>query len=201
MIIKSKYLPIASGSALGAIKIGSGLSIDGGGVVSVAEVEAAYTVLYSSQSLDSPLVADWAVASNAALSTDASNAGIIVRLFGDSAENGAGTQALTVPTGTTDLKISIHWRAITDPGSTVGVVWKLYHRSQNSTVSAWSSLVLDTASVSNTEWQNTSQTISLSTLGIITGDKIQFELTRTPTATADTLAGNAALESIVLEFA
>lgn len=38
MIIKSKYLPIASGSALGGIKIGSGLSIDGSGIVSVSGI-------------------------------------------------------------------------------------------------------------------------------------------------------------------
>jgi len=160
-----------------------------------------YSLLYSAQSLDSPLAADWAVASNAAISNDSSNSAITVRLFGDAAENGAGTQAITVPTGATSLKISIHWRAVTAPGSTVGVVWKLYHRSQNSTVSSWSSQVLTTASVSNTNWLVTSQTTTLSTLGITAGDLRQFELTRTPTATEDTLTGNAALESIVLEFA
>jgi len=165
-----------------------------------ADGAAGYLYQYTAQALESPFDADWAVNSNAAISADASNAGIVVRLFGDSAESGAGTQSVVVPDNVTDMIISLHWRAVTAPGGTVGCVWKLYHRSENNTVSAWSNQVLNTASISNAEWKSTSQTISLSTLGITAGDKRQFEITRVPTEAEDTLAGNAALESIVLEF-
>jgi len=159
-----------------------------------------YKYVYTAQSMESPLVADWALATNAALSNDATNAGITVRLFGDASEAGAGTQLVMVPGTATSITITARWRAVTSPGAAKGVAFKLYHRLEGTTVGAWGNYLLTTATTSDDTWQMFTQTILLSTLGITAGDYRQFEITRLPTDAGDDLVGNVALEMIVLEF-
>lgn len=185
---------------VGADAAGSASAVAGNLAAALASRPLARYML-PAQSLDSALGTGWAVNANAPVDGSTDSA---VRVFGDAAEAGVGTPALLIPTGSTSLKITTHWRAQTSPGASAGVVLKLYSRSQNNAAatSAWTAgTALATVTTSDATWNLDTETITLSTLGITAGDVRQFQITRTPTATEDTVTGNVLLESVTLEVA
>jgi hypothetical protein len=160
--------------------------------------------VFGADQLLSPNNSDWTVNALAPLAADSNDAGLPVRLFDDTTEEGVGFQT-TVPPNTTNLIIKMISRAETAPAGarTVGV--KLYNRGvpDDSAVESWSSgtALNDVDIPANENWQYDEQTISLSSLGITAGEFTQFELTRVNPSAGTELTGDWALLRIALEFA
>jgi hypothetical protein len=152
---------------------------------------------------DEPNNADWAVPVFAVIGADSINAMMVTRRFSDAAELGLGFD-LPIPAGATSLTLSLVWRAQIAPGGAVGVQPALYRRQipNNAALPAWSAaLVLAALAVpTNTNWQYSSETIALATLGLTAGLNAFFELTRQPTAAGDTLVGDWDLYRAVVTF-
>lgn len=152
---------------------------------------------------DEPNNADWIVPTIALIGADSVNAMMVTRRFADSAEQGAGFD-LPIPALATSLTLSLVWRAQTAPGGAVGVQPALYRRQipSNAALPAWSAALLLTvlAVPTNTNWQYSSQTIPLATLGLTAGLNAFFELTRQPAAAGDTLVGDWNLYRAVVTF-
>jgi len=154
--------------------------------------------------LDSPNNADWAVNALAPAATDSNNSALVVRLFDQTTEEGVGF-TLEIPTGFTNIVVGLRSRAETSAGSNLGVVPKLYVREMpdNAAVESWSAgtdMTTITMGTSNEFFQYDSQTIALSTLGLVAGRVAQFELTRNTGAGGDILVGDWALLEIRVSF-
>lgn len=158
---------------------------------------------YTAESLDNPVTADWAVNALAPATADSNNSGLTVRLFDDTTAEGVGG-TLRIPPEAVNLIVRFASRAETAPGSAQTVRPGLYVREMpdNAAVEAWSSVTLLTALniPTNENWQYDSQTIALTTLGLVAGRTMQFELTRVPTDASDTLTGDWALLGFTVEF-
>jgi hypothetical protein len=128
---------------------------------------------------------------------------MVTRRFADSAEQGVGFD-LPIPAGATNMTLGMIWRAQVAPGGAVGVQPQLYRRQipNNAAMPAWSSaLALTVLAVpTNTNWQYTSETISLVTLGLTAALNAYFELTRAPAAAGDTLVGEWDLYRLTVAF-
>lgn len=154
--------------------------------------------------LDYPNNSDWAVNALAAPVADSNNAGLTVARFDDTTEEGVGFE-ISVPTGKTNIKLSLKSRAETGPGGVVAVVPKFYNRGvpNNLAVESWTSGTLLTAlsfPVTTEFFQYDSQTFTLASLGITAGELTQFQLTRVGTDGGDTLVGDWTLIEILVEF-
>lgn len=170
-----------------------------GGVPITVGSQVIRKFVFDACALDSPVNSNWAVNALAPASPDPANAGLIVRLFDDSTQEGVGF-TLNIPTGAVNMTIRFKSRR-RSAGSTQTVIPNLYRRSipDNSTVTSWSSALSLTALSfpNNTNFQYDEQTITLATLGLTAGQTVQFELTRNP---ADTLSGDWALLQVEVEF-
>lgn len=155
-------------------------------------------VVFYADHFDNPYTSNWAISNIAPATQDSTNSGLSVRAFDDTTEEGVGFM-FTIPTGVTSVTFTFKARLGSTQSTSRGLVMKLYKRSigNNSSVSGWSSVVLNTMTFSNTtNFQYFSSTYSLSSLNLTAGTLYQFELTRTGTAGADTITGDVRL----LEF-
>ena len=156
-------------------------------------------VVFSACSLESPVNADWAVNALAPATPDSNNAGLTVRRFDDTTDEGVGF-TVEIPSGTTSLTFRFRSRAETAPGGTVTASLDLYRRSlpDNGAVGAWSSALAltDISLPTNENWQYDEQTITLATLGLTAGEIAQFELVRD----GGTLSGDWTLLRLEVEF-
>ena len=133
-----------------------------------------------------PINSDWAVNALAPASADTNNSGLIVRRFDDTTEEGIGF-IIEIPDGATNIVLDFVSRAETAPGGAQTVNTKLYVREMpdNAAVESWSAGTNLTAlsMPANENFQYDSQTIALTTLGLVAGRVAQFELTRLGTGT------------------
>lgn len=187
----------------GAIADGEVLTRSGTSIVGSAVAGMAAPRLFYADQLDNPNNADWTVNALAPASADSNNAGLTVRLFDDTIEEGVGF-ILSVPAGVTSITLRFKSRAETTPGGAVGVVPTIYNRNipDNAAVGAWTAGTDLTALAFTTNefFQYDSQTITLAALSITAGNLTQFELTRNGAAGGDDLVGDWALIEIQVEF-
>lgn len=161
---------------------------------------------YFAASLDTPVNSDFVVNAIAATVTDPTYASLNVRSFSNSVEQGVAT-LISIPTGATTLTIKIRGRAQTAPGAAAVVQPRLYYRllPNNSAVGAWSAAqeLANIAIPTNANFQYSTQTILLSTLGMSAGNLYQLELTRRVVGVTGgtNLAANYLLAELTLEFA
>lgn len=159
---------------------------------------------FDAAQLVSPVNSDWAVNALAPMSADSNNAGLAVRLFDDTTEEGVGFQT-HVPFGVTKLIMELRSRAETAPGAARTVGLKLYNRAipDNGAIGSWSSgeQLTDISIPANEYFQYDFQEIALSTLGITPDDETQFELTRVDPSAGTELTGDWALLCVQLRFA
>jgi hypothetical protein len=170
---------------------------------SAGETSGSPSILNASQ-FDSPVSADWAVNALAPASADSNNAGLTVRLFDDTAEEGVGFQE-TVPAAATSMVLQIKSRAETAPGGAEAVVPRLYFRAipNDGAVAAWSG-GFDLTPIdipTNENFQYDMEAITLAALGLTAGSLFQFELTRNTGAGGDTLTGDWDLLELQVSFA
>ena len=158
---------------------------------------------YSAAELVSPVNSNWTVNAFAPLSADSVNAGLSVRRFDDTTQEGV-SWAETIPLGATNLTLYFKSRAQTAPGGTVAVVPALYRRTigDNSAVGAWSAATnISSLSIpNNTNYQYATRTLTLSSLSLTAGTFVQYELTRVGTNGSDTLTGDWVLLELGVEY-
>ena len=153
--------------------------------------------------LDDPVNDDWAVNALALASADSNNAGLMVRLFDDTTEEGIGF-SISIPNGAEKIVFDLVSRADTAPGSAKAVVPKVYAREipDNVAVESWSSGIDMTAIdiPTNENFQYDHQELDLTTLGLVGGRAAQIELTRNTGAVENTLVGDWALLLVEVLF-
>jgi hypothetical protein len=132
--------------------------------------------------LENPNNADWTVNALAPASADSNNAGLTVRLFDDTVEEGVGF-TIEVPSGATNIVFDFVARAETAPGVVNTVGLDIYNRGipDNAAVQAWSvaTALTDIDIPTNEFFQEDTQSVALATLGVTAGETTQFELVRT----------------------
>lgn len=148
--------------------------------------------------------ANWPVTNAATIAADQTHLTLQVRQFDDSRSEGVGMTAL-VPSGASNLKISIIGRPRTAPSGTVAAVFKIYLKRypMGSTPGAYSAAIgLNNISIASgvTAFSQTDTTLSLSTLGLTSGDMIQIELIRAGANASDTLVGDFNAAAFKLEW-
>lgn len=160
---------------------------------------------FFANSLDSPNNSDYAINALAPVTTDPTYASLNVRSFSNTVEQGVGC-LVSIPTGATQVIFKIRGRAQTAPGVASVVQPRLYYRllPNNTAVGAWSA-AQELANISiptNANFQYSSQTVLLSTLGLTAGNLYQFEITRRVSGVTGTnLAANFLMPELTLEFA
>lgn len=171
---------------------------------SIVEAFAAFgDFQFAPLQLENPNNSDWAVNALAPAAADSINAGLTVRLFDATTEEGVGF-LLQVPATATDMTISFLSRASIAPAGARTVGLNLYQRSlpDNAAVDAWSGgLQLTDIDIPNSNlFQADSQIITLATLGITVGEVTQFELTRINPTGGVELVGDWVLAHIRVSF-
>jgi hypothetical protein len=160
---------------------------------------------YFANSLDTPSNADFAINALAPVTTDPTYTSMNIRSFSNTAETGVACMC-SIPTGATSVTVKIKGRAQTAPGVASVVQPRLYYRNipNNAAVAAWSA-AQELANISiptNANFQYSSQTITLATLGLTAGNLYQFEFTRRLTGVTGTnLASFFYMSELTLEFA
>ncbi len=151
----------------------------------------------------SPNNSDWIVNALAPLSADSNNAGLSVRLFDDTLEEGVGFNVL-IPAGVKYVDVKTISRAETAPAGARTVGLKLYNRAitDNGSVDTWASgILLDDIDIpTNENFQYDTYTITLPASGITAGELTQFELTRVDPVGGTELSGDWALLRLDVEF-
>jgi hypothetical protein len=139
------------------------------------------------------------------LAADTNNAGLSVRRFDDSTEEGVGFDSF-VPTGATTIVLDIIARP--EVAATVigddDIQMRLYGRSipDNTTMGTWTGVNLASIDIDlNTEdWVYRTLTASVTGIGLTGGEHAQFELTRDGGAGGDDLVGDWDLLNLRLSF-
>lgn len=113
--------------------------------------------------------------------------------FDDTVEEGVGFDA-EIPAGRTSMIIGLRSRPETGAASNLDVIPKIYCREQPDAAAeeAWTTgtaLTKITMGTSNEFYRYNEQTIALSTLGLVSGRMVQFEITRDAPNASDTLVG------------
>ena len=178
-----------------------GVTNTGGGTATVS-IGSRFT--FFSASLDSPNTSDWAVNTNAALTTDPSFTSLNVRSFSNTVEQGVGV-LVSVPPGATQIKFKFRGRPQTAPGTASVVQFRGYIRQlpPNSAVGAWSAPIeLPNLSIpTNANFQYYEETGPLSAIGMVADRMYQIEITRRVSGVTGTnLASNFLLAEMTLEF-
>lgn len=177
-------------------------SVNGGAYVSLMVFPEFQ--LFADQ-LENPNSADWTVNALAPAEADDNNAGLTVRAFDDTAEEGVGF-TIDIPSGATNMIVSLRGRARTAPGAARTVGIKLYNRGvpNNAAVQAWSAAkqFSDLDITTNEFFQyDTEATFSLASVTVTAGESTQFELTRDPTPVGGTnLVGDYLLHYLKISF-
>jgi hypothetical protein len=151
---------------------------------------------------DNPNSADWAVNALAPAGADPSNAGLIVRAFDDTAEEGVGN-FIEIPSGALNLHLEVKYRAASSPGSLKGIVPKLYFRriQDGSATGAWNAgITMSRFEMSDATWTYGTLSDSLSTLGMVAGNLYQIEYTRNGADGSDDLAGDFLVLYLTIRF-
>ncbi len=153
--------------------------------------------------LENPVTADWTVNALAPAAADSNNSGLTVRLFDDTAEEGVGF-IVEVPTGATNIVFDFVARAETAPGAVNTVGLDIYNRGipDNAAVQAWSAstALTDISIPTNEFFQEDTQSVALSTLGVTAGETTQFELVRTLPGAGTDLTGDWAMLLVKVSF-
>ncbi len=153
---------------------------------------------------ENPNNADWTVNSLAPAEADDNNAGLTVRAFDDTTEEGVGF-TLEVPSGVTSMTIRFRGRAKTGPTAPADDVGlRLYNRGipDGAAVQAWSiaqAFAVVSLPATTEFFQYDEETFTLAALGVTAGEITQFELTRNP-GIANDLAGDYLLHEIQVEW-
>lgn len=198
------------GTAFTRVNFTSGATVtDAGGGTANVEItggasSAAARFSYFANSLDTPNNSDYAVNSISPVTTDPTYNALNVRSFSNTVEQGVGF-TVSIPAGVTNMVIKLRGRPATAPGATSVVQPRLYHRRfpSNAAPGAWSA-AQELANISiptNAFFQYSSQTIALSTLGLVADSLYQMELTRRVTGVSGTnLAAAFLLAELTVEF-
>jgi len=162
------------------------------------------TFHFFADQFDSPNTADWAVNNSTRAFADSNNSALTVREFDDTSEEGVG-MIIEIPTGATNIVISLRSRPETGAASNLGVVPKLYVREMpdNGVVESWSAgtdMTAITMGTSNEYFQYDTQTIALTTLSLVAGRIAQIELTRNTGSGSDTLVDDWNLLELKVSF-
>ena len=198
----------SAGNADGIADVAAGQVLTSIGATSKPAWAAPSSVMFPkfhfyADQFDNPDDADWALATDlsAPAVADSINAGLTVRRFDDTVEEGVGFP-LRVPTGAVNIKFTFMSRAQASGGG--NVVPKIYEREIQdagaptafSTGNDLTALVFGT----NTNFNEDTETVTLASLGLAAGQIHQIELTRNVGAGGDTLTGDWDLFEIVVEF-
>ena len=140
---------------------------------------------------------DWSINGNAPWSADSNNSALKIRRHDDTAEEGWGIM-WHVPEGTAKMKLYLRNRAETAPtGSAAGVGVTLHYRAlgDNGAVGSWIEydLPTDVSLPQSVEyWQYDNWELDMASLStpITPGTTYQFQITRNPSDTGDTLTGD-----------
>jgi hypothetical protein len=167
---------------------------DAGSNVSTINIGSRFT--YFAASLDSPVNSDFAVNANAAIVVDPSNPSILVRQFSNTTEQGVGF-LISIPSSASSITFKIRGRAAAAPATVSVIQPKLYVRQipNNAAIGSWAagvSLGLITFQT-NTYFQYSNQSYTLSSLGLTAGSTYQLELTRPTTVSSGTALASAFL--------
>jgi hypothetical protein len=159
---------------------------------------------YFANSLDTPSNADFAINALAPVATDPTYTSLNIRSFSNTTETGVAC-VVSIPTGATSVTIKIKGRAQTAPGAASVVQPRLYYRNlpNNAAVSTWSAAqeLANIAIPTNANFQYSSQTVTLATLGLTAGNMYQLEVTRRVTGVTGTnLASFFYMAELTLEF-
>jgi hypothetical protein len=168
------------------------------------EVSKIEEKIFDADNVNLTNTADWAVNSAAGTAADSNNSGLgDVLLFDDTTEEGFCVKILP-PSNAVNIVFTPVSRAETAPGAAKQIVLKLYNRGikDNVTVESWSAGTELTAIdiPTNEYWQQDSQSIALSTLGITAGELTQLQLTRNPAAASDDLVGDLSVVKVGISF-
>jgi hypothetical protein len=184
-----------SGQAVGVVDAGSGTT----------NITIGSRFTFFANSLDTPVNSDFAVNAISATATDPAFAALNVRSFSNTVEQGVAC-LVSIPPGATTIIMKLRGRSQTTPGVASVVQPRLYYRRlpNNAAVGAWSA-AQELANISiptNQNFQYSTQTIALSTLGLLADNLYQFEITRRVTGVTGTnLAANYLLAELTIEFA
>lgn len=164
--------------------------------------ELVFVRTYTADQLEFPTNSDWFENDGCPLAADTLNAGIKVRLCGDSNQEGFGIGE-RVPVGATGLIVTSLVRANTAPGVSTSIFLDLAARTManGAATSAWSSAInLSTITIPTaTTWvQTTHTTVPLASLGATAGDAVQLQFVRD--VASDSLVGDLATRQIVIEW-
>ena len=112
---------------------------------------------------------------------------------------------IEIPTGATNIIFGLRSRAETAAASNLDVVPKLYVREMpdNAAVESWSAgtdMATVTMGKNNEYFQYDSETIALTTLGLVAGRVAQILLSRNTGSGSDTLVGDWTLLEIKVSF-
>lgn len=159
--------------------------------------------LFQADQMESPNSSDWPDSDMATLAPSPSGDAVLIRKFDDTEEEGVGF-TVHVPSGATNIIFDFLSQAVTAPGTAKVVKLDLYERGfpDNGAVDSWSSgySLTDISIPANSNFQQDSQTIALSTLGLTANRMFQFELERDVSDAGDTLVGDWGLHSIRVRF-
>ncbi len=148
-----------------------------------------------------PNTANWGVNGFASIAADTANSALRVRRFDDSTAEGVGF-ILDVPPGADNIVIRLTHRRQSGATSQAVVV-DLWRRliPNNAAIGAWTQTNLSTVTMNtNTNWQQNTFTLPISTFSLTGGNIYQFELTRNGAAVGDTLVGDWVLLYMEVDF-
>lgn len=159
---------------------------------------------FDDHNLVSTTAGDWTVTATALSAADTNNAGLAVRKFDSTVDEGVGL-SFYVPVGATNMTMRLVSRAETAPGgaSVVKVVTFMRDIRDNLSVTSWSAglAVGDVDIPTNETWQYDSFTYTLSGWGISAGSFSQIQLTRNAVDSGDTLdSSDWALWTVEISF-
>ena len=171
----------------------------GAGVATIPDsVVTLRTVSYFATSLDSPNNADWVINALAPTVADPTNAGITIRQFSNTVEQGVGL-SVPIPSGATNITFTYRGRSASATAGTLQM--RYYSRAIASAtpaaVSAWSAAnnLTSVASPANVFFQTFTYTATLASLSLTAGNMYQFEFTRNVG-----VAGNLAFNWLMVEL-
>jgi hypothetical protein len=190
-----------TGTAVTVTDAGSGtmnIAITGGGSSSTARFS------YFANSFDTPISTDYPIPVQAIAVPDPLRTSLIVRAFSNTTEQGVAFTC-SIPAGATQMTIKSRGRADTAPSTASVVQPRLYFRQlpNNAAVGAWSSAyeLVNINIPTNNYFQYSSQTLALSTVGLVADKIYQFEITRRVTGVTGTnLPYEFLLVELTIEF-
>lgn len=192
----SMFLEVGESTTFFAISSGiwqriSGIGSVGAGGTTFPEFQ------FTPHILENPNNADWAVNALAPAQADNINAGLTVRRFDDTTEEGVGF-TLEVPAGATNIVFGFTSRAVSPQPTlnTIGV--NVYNRGlpDDGAVQAWSAgdQLTDLDLPNSTNFVKDSESVTLASLGVTAGEVTQFEITRVAPAGDDQVGDWAVLQ-------